>query len=260
MNQLRLGCVSYLNTRPLVWGLEQAGDLKLLYRVPAELLELLLSGECDVALLPVIDYQRADDLAVVPGSCIGADGPVYTVRLFCRVPVKQVRRVYADVESHTSVALCRILLKCRYGVEPELTGDAAAEVDARLLIGDKVVCRAPADHPWQLDLADEWKSWTGLPFVFAAWMARKGTNVDGLPVRLEATMAEGLRHVDEIVEQDAAPRGWPREIAKPYLTQLLKFPLDLSANSPQRRAIELFHQKAHELGITRQCRPLELAW
>jgi chorismate dehydratase len=256
---IRIGCVSYLNSCPLVWGLDRHPDLEIRYAVPAALLGLLTAGECEVALLPAIDYQRADDLVLVPGSCIGADGTVYTVRLFSRVPVGRIRRLYADVESHTSVALCRILLKHVYGVEPEFTGDESAEVDARLLIGDKVVVRAPKDHPIQLDLADEWKRWTGLPFVFAGWMARRNTCLGDLPERLAAAMQQGLEHVDCIVKRDAIPRGWPAEVARDYLTRLLKFPIDLAPRSPQRQAIERFHALAYELGVVPRNRPIEIA-
>lgn len=254
---IRIGCVSYLNTTPLVWGLERAADLQLIYAVPAHLLGMLESGACDVALLPIIDYQRAADLVIVPGSCIGAYGHVHTVRLFSRVPIGQIRRLYADVESHTSVGLCRVILKHAYGIEPEFVQDTAA-VDAQLLIGDKVVVSAPAGYEQQLDLAEAWKSWTGLPFVFATWMAREGAQLDDLPKRLEIAMREGLINVDAIVAREAAARSWPADIAKDYLLRLLKLQLDLRPNSPQREAIDLFHRLVHQAGVTGQCRPLKV--
>src|SRR5512133_696711 len=145
MNTIRIACVSYLNTRPLVAGLDEVPGVKTSYAVPARLLDTLLADECELAILPVIDYQRADDLVMVPASCIGADGHVQTVRLFSRVPYDQIKSVSADVESHTSVVLCRILLKQVYGIEPEIVPSAVyGHCDARLLIGDKVVCNAPA--------------------------------------------------------------------------------------------------------------------
>jgi chorismate dehydratase len=257
---IRIGCVSYLNTTPLVWGLDRAADLQLLYAVPARLLGMIQSGECDVALLPVIDYQRASDFVLVPGSCIGADGHVHTVRLFSRVPIGQIGRLYADVESHTSIGLCRILLKHVYGIEPEFVQDTESRgcVDAQLLIGDKVVAAAPADHGYQLDLAEAWKRWTGLPFVFAAWMAREGTDLGDLPQRLEQAMRNGLEDVDAIVAREAAVRGWPADIAREYLLRLLRLEIDLSAGSPQRQAMERFHRLAHEEGVTNQCRPIRV--
>ena len=258
MSEIRVGCVSYLNSRPLVWGLDHTRGVKMLYKVPAKLLDLLVDGLCDVALLPVIDYQRAEGLMLVPPTCIGADGPVHTVRLFSAIPIGSIRRLYADIESHTSVGLCRILLSRVHGIEPDFIADPSASVDARLLIGDKVVCQAPPDHPFQLDLAAEWKRWTGLPFVFAAWIAREGAHLDGLVKLLDNALAEGMKNVEAIVAADALPRGWPAGLARDYLTHLLKFPIDLSAASPQRRAIELYHRYCHEMGITSQCRPLSV--
>ena len=254
----RLGCVSYLNAKPMVWGLDQAPAIEMKYGVPAGLLGLLQADGCDVALLPAIDYQRDRDLVMVPASCIGADGPVQTVRLFSRVPVNQVTRLYADVESHTSVALCRVVLRGVYGIDPEFVQDQSADVQARLLIGDKVVCQVPVGHSYQLDLADEWKRWTGLPFVFAVWMAKRGTRLGELPQMLMRAMEQGLLHVDEIVAADAVPRGWPAAVAQEYLTRLLKYSLDLSDNSPQRRALDRFYRLAFELGVTKQCRPIEV--
>lgn len=252
---IRIGCVSYLNTTPLVWGLEKAADLQLMYAVPARLLGMLEGGECDVAILPIIDYQRAEDLVIVPGSCIGADGHVHTVRLFARVPIKQICRLYADIESHTSVGLCRIVLKHVYGIEPVFVEDTSG-VDAQLLIGDKVVVNPPAGSEYQLDLAEAWKKWTGLPFVFAAWMARRGAQLGDLPQRLEAAMHQGLANVDTIVAREARPRGWPTDVARDYLVRLLKLEIDLSPNSHQRQAIELFHRLLHEAGVTNRCRQL----
>lgn len=252
---VRIGCVSYINSRPLVWGLDSDPAVKVLYRVPAMLLDTLLAGECDIALLPMADYQRADDLVVVPASCIGADGHVYTVRLYSRVPFAQIRRLYLDSESHTSVALCRIILKHRYNCVPEIVPDRK-DAEAILLIGDKVVNDAPKDAEWELDLAHEWKNWQGLPFVFATWMCRASADIGDVAERLQRARVEGCRHIEEIVAADAPSRRWPAEVARYYLKHLLKFELDLSGQTPQRRAIELFHRLAHEMGLLERCRPL----
>lgn len=258
MAVVRLGCVSYLNTRPLVWGLEREPALKLDFHVPARLLEQLTGGRCDVVLAPIIDYQRVEGLALIHATCIGADGPVYTVRLYAKVPLREIRRLYADVESHTSVALCRVLLKEEFGIEPAFVEDPAADVDARLLIGDKVAREAPRDCQWEWDLAEAWKRRTGLPFVFAAWMTREGTEIGDLAWRLRQAREQGMTHVQEIVREEAARRGWPEETALTYLTRLLRFDLDLSENSPQRRAIELFFRRCRDAGILPQCRPIRV--
>src|SRR5687767_13713672 len=155
---LRLGSVSFLNATPLIYGLEDSRDLDLSLDVPSRLLEGLREGRYDVALLPVIDYQRMDGLRLLTSGGIGCDGPTLTVRIFSPVPIAEVRVLACDTDSHTSVALARVLLAECYGVSPEFVPlDRARRIDqptATLLIGDKVVCQEPRDLPHQLDLGE----------------------------------------------------------------------------------------------------------
>src|SRR3954471_18906127 len=112
--KLRVGSVSFLNAKPLIYGLDGATDLELSLEVPSRLLEGLRRGELDVALLPVIDYQRMPGLCVVPSGGIGCDGETLTVRVFSRRPVAEIRRLACDTDSHTSVALARVIFAERY--------------------------------------------------------------------------------------------------------------------------------------------------
>src|SRR6266478_2379165 len=107
---LRIGSVSYLNAKPLIYGLENEPDLSLILDVPSKLLPGLRDKRFDIALLPVIDYQRLDGLKIVPSGGIGCDGPTLTVRIFSRVPIERIRTLACDTDSHTSVALARIIL------------------------------------------------------------------------------------------------------------------------------------------------------
>src|SRR5688572_29426094 len=157
---IRLASVSYLNARPLIYGLDREADLSLSLDVPARLIESLRSGSCDVALLPVIDYQRLPGLKLVPAGGIGCDGQTLTVRLFSRTPIDQIDTLACDPESHTSVALARIILAERYNRTPEfidLYKASGRSGEARLLIGDKVICDEPAGFEHQLDLGFAWK-------------------------------------------------------------------------------------------------------
>src|SRR5689334_5418219 len=115
----RVAAVSFLNAKPLIWGLEEDSDIQLLLDVPSKLVDLLQAGHADVALLPVVDYQRVDGLTIVPAGGIGSDGPTLTVRIFSRVPAPQIRTLGCDPDSHTSVALARVLLGQRFGASPE---------------------------------------------------------------------------------------------------------------------------------------------
>src|SRR5262245_28204072 len=116
---LRLASVSYFNATPLNYGLSEAEDLRLSLEVPSKLIDLLRDGDVDVALLPVIDYQRLDGLCVIPAGAIGCDGPTLTVRIFSPSPIDQIESLACDPESHTSVALARIVLAERFGIRPD---------------------------------------------------------------------------------------------------------------------------------------------
>ena len=116
---LRIASVSYLNARPLIDGLDGNADYKLLLEVPAKLIDLLRDDLADVALLPVIDYQRMDGLCIVPAGGIGSDGQTLTVRIFSKTPIEEIRTLACDIESHTSVALAKIVLAEHFGIRPE---------------------------------------------------------------------------------------------------------------------------------------------
>ena len=248
---IRLGSVSYLNAKPLIYGLDEADDIELSLDVPAKLIGGLREGRFDVALLPIIDYQRLDGVRVIPSGGIGCDGPTLTVRVFSQVPVEQVRTLACDTHSHTSVALARVIYAEAYGVTPRLvpldTDDPAADprAEARLLIGDKVVCEEPSGFPHQLDLGEAWKRLTGLPFLFAAWVARSGVDLGDLPERLAAAKVAGLADVDGIVRRHAVPRGWPPDLARRYMTDYLKY----DVGPRQLEAVRLFHALAFKHGM-----------
>ena len=118
MPRFRVASVSFVNARPLICGLEREANVDLQLAVPSALLELLETGRADVALLPIIDYQRTRDLVLIPAGGIASDGPTLTVRIFSRVPIPQIRGLACDPDSHTSVALARIILAHRYGLRP----------------------------------------------------------------------------------------------------------------------------------------------
>ena len=245
---LRVGSVSFLNAKPLIYGLDAARDLRLTLDVPSRLLTGLLEERYDVALLPVIDYQRMPGLRLLTSGGIGCDEPTLTVRIFSPVPVERICELACDTDSHTSVALARVVLSKLYGIKPrfiDLAAGARRDDTALLLIGDKVVCEEPQGLPHQLDLGEAWKRLTGLPFVFAAWIARAGIDLRDLPGRLELAKGDGLSHLDEIVARHAVPRGWPADVARRYLAEHLKF----DVGPDQLRAIRLFHQYAGEEGL-----------
>ena len=250
---LRIACVEYFNTKPLIEGLDTDASIRLSLAVPAKLIDSLSlpiddALAADVALLPTIDYPTLPGLRMIPAAGIGCDGPTLTVRLFARVPIDQVDRVACDVESHTSVALAKILFAKLWNTSPTFVPGTEAnggEREARLLIGDKVICEPPADMPHQVDLGDAWKQLTGLPFVFAIWTARPNVELGDLPAKLEAAKQRGLAGAEDLVKRYAVPRGWPADVALAYVTRYLKYDI----GERQLEAIRRFHAYADELGL-----------
>jgi chorismate dehydratase len=249
---LRVGSVSFLNAKPLIYGLDEVAGVELGLEVPSKLLDGMRRGRYDVALLPVIDYQRMEGLRLLTSGGIGCDGPTLTVRIFSPVAIEQIKTLACDTDSHTSVALARVILAETYGVRPEFVpltslreGQAAADV-AKLLIGDKVVAQEPPRSlmPHQLDLGEAWKELMGLPFLFAAWMARDGIELGDLPRVLSLAKEAGLAHVDQIIAREAAPLGWPQAVARRYLTEHLRF----DVGAAQLEAVEEFHRLAFKHG------------
>lgn len=253
---LRVGSVSYLNAKPLIHGLDRDPAVGLQLAVPAMLLQGLRTGEYDVALLPAIDYQRMTDSLIVPAGGIGSDGPALTVRIFSKTPIEQLTQLACDIESHTSVALARIILAERFGIQPdfvEFAHQSGQTAQAMLLIGDKVVLHEPLDMPHQLDLGEAWKDLTGKPFVFAVWTTRAGVQLGNLPSLLADAKTRGLADLDSIVTHQAVPRGWPADVAMKYLSVHLKYdvgPIHLDA-------IRLFHELAAKHLVIRSVRPLK---
>lgn len=252
-----VAAVSFLNARPLIDGLENEPGLRLLTAVPSRLLEVLLGRRAGIALCPVIDFQQADtDLCIVPVGAIGSDGATHTVRVFSSVPIAEIDSVRVDGDSHTSVALLQVVLDAANGRLPRLAtiGDEPGAPQALLLIGDKVVTHAPdpGRYPHQLDLGQAWKELTGLPFVFATWLAHRGDDLGSLPSALARRRRDNLHRIREIVAAHA--EGWPADLATRYLTDILRYEI----RDRELEAVELFWQRCRALGLIERLRPLEL--
>lgn len=290
MAKVRLGAVSFLNSRPLVAGLEARGDVALRYDVPAALPQLLDSGAVDAALVPVIDVIRSGGgYRVVSDACIACDGETMTVRVFSQDPPDRIRTLWVDGDSHTSVALASVLWRELYGRELELRaleggGKALDAFPAVLLIGDKVVDPRRGSFAYEVDLGGAWRQLTGLPFVFAVWAAQAGRQ-GGLPegaasspYRLDrdttdrpgtvagrasrvdlfdllgAARDAGVRAAEELARLEGPRHGWPAELARRYLTRCLKFRLT------QRclEGVSLFARLCAQAGLTAP--GPEIAW
>jgi chorismate dehydratase len=259
-----LGCVGYLNAKPLIEGLQGRPDPIVRFDVPSRMLSLLESNQVDVALCPVIDYYRCRlPLAVLPVGGIGCRGATLTVRLFSRVPFESVTRVHVDCDSHTSVALLKVIWFQRYGrglVTVPLGGAAPrrppVDPEAVLLIGDKVVTDQPAEdrYPYQLDLGQAWHELTSLPFVFAVWMCHRDAELGDLPRLLASQRDHNARCIGPIADRHAAEHGWDAGLARHYLGRLIRY----EVGAEELAAIGRFAEMAHALGLVGDPIPLRI--
>jgi chorismate dehydratase len=250
--KFRVGAVNYLNTKPLVYRLERlAPRAELVFDLPSRLADGLADGRFDVALIPSIEFFQDPDYRIVSDACIACRGPVLSVKLFSRVSADQIRTLALDEGSRTSVALSRILLKERFGLEPILeplpigaTLDDT-KADAVLLIGDRAI-HSPAGRFVEVwDLGDEWCRWSELPFVFAMWTARAGVDFDGLDVALGEARDLGVAHIDQIAAAEAAALGLTGPQCAAYLRDHLYFFL----GSREQRGLKLFYDRAVAMGL-----------
>ena len=249
---LRIGAVNYLNTKPLVYGLEQMvphGEVS--YDLPSRLADSLASEQLDIALVPSIELADHPEWRVVSNACIGCLGPVLSVKLLFRKAPSEVHTLALDEGSRTSAVLAQILLNELHGVRPELTslpigdGPETTLADAVLVIGDRAIQSDDSRYVEVWDLGDRWCRWSELPMVFAMWVARPGVLVDEASAAFEAARDAGNAHLGEISAQQAELMKLPVELIENYLCKNLYFHL----GQQQLRGLELFYQHAYNLGL-----------
>jgi len=245
---VRLGAVSYLNAEPHVHGLEGDPGFRIERDLPSRVARRLHAGEVDLGIIPSIEYAFGP-YAIVPGAAIASRGPVRSVCLFHRGPLERVRRVALDTSSRASAALVRVLLRERLGRDPQYVPmgpglvDMLAVADAALLIGDRALDQE-GELP-RLDLGEEWLRLTGLPFVFAFWAGRAGAVNPAGVRRLQAALADGRAHADQIAERQA--RGVPgrAERYRGYLRENIVFEL----GEQEQAGLREFYRRAHALSL-----------
>lgn len=259
MTALRLGAVSYLNTKPLVYGLDAYPDqFAVRFDVPATCAALLHEGRVDLGLIPAIEYLQ-DEYFIVPDVAIASDGEIASVAVFTRVPIDKVQTLALDISSRTSVALTRVLCAKRWGIAPSLTPadpdieKMLAKADAALVIGDPALRIDPGrHHATKIDLGSEWQALTGLPFVYAMWTGRRGAASTEHCRALQAARDRGVAHVAGIA-RDVANGDAEREAqALHYLRDNLKYGL----GEREAQGLRRFHELAAEIGLVPALQPL----
>jgi chorismate dehydratase len=268
MDRLRVSAISFLNTVPLMWDFDH-GELRREFRVdytiPSACAEALRLGEADIGIVPVAAYASIPDLVVIPDIAIAARGPVRSIRLFCKVPLEEIKTVAADTSSRSSVALLKVLFSEFYGLEPEFVPMTPAlqpmlqRCDAALVIGDPaLLAQGTTEYLW--DLAEEWVKFTGKPFVFAFWAVRKKALRSEQEARRVVEAFQTSRdHGLEAENLETSAREWsnrlglkPEEIVQ-YLTENIYYRLD----SECQQGMDLFFRMAAQGGILPQAPQIE---
>lgn len=245
--RIRIGAVSYLNTRPLLFGLKRSGlmdRVDVVEAYPARVASMLLNDEVDVGLVPVAIIPQLKESHIITDYCIGADGEVASVAIFSEVPLEKVEKILLDYQSRTSVNLAKVLLKEYWKQKPALE-DARKDFRSHIsgttggvVIGDRALEQLKIS-PYYYDLGTAWKQHTGLPFVFAAWVANKRLPEDFQDAFNRAN-AYGISHIEEVV---AAEKPYPTYDLTDYYTRNISYRLD----DAKRKGLALFLQKLQEL-------------
>ena len=237
--KIRVGAVSYLNTKPLLYGIENSPvieEISLVSAYPARIADMLLADEIDIGLVPVTVIPLLREYHINTRFCIGCDGPVASVCLFSAVPLEEIERVLLDYQSRTSVVLAEILFQKHWKLSPKFESADADFLNrisgktAAVVIGDRAL-ELRNSSAFVYDLGEAWKQMTGLPFVFAAWISNKPLN-PGWIERFDHANAFGLQHIPEAVSSEPPH---PIDLFT-YYTDFLSYEL----TDEKRKGLELF--------------------
>ena len=250
---IRLGAVTYLNARPLVYGLGRSERFDIRYDIPSECARLLHAHETDLGLIPSIEYLRGPaPYALVPGPAVTSHGRVASVAIYTRRDAKDIRTIAMDTSSRTSVALATVLLKRRFGVTAEpapMAPDLEAmltRADAALIIGDTALF---LDHAAagarKIDLGEEWRAETGLPFVYACWTGWPGALDRADVALLQQARDAGVAQSDAVAAEYYPDDTERQAAARRYLRDNIRYFL----GDEELEGLRTFYRYASELGL-----------
>jgi chorismate dehydratase len=287
--KLRISIVQYLNTAPLVWGFTHGplrGKYELSFTVPSQCAEALRTSAADVAIIPAIEYQRIEDLVVLPDLAIASKRRVLSLLLLSKTPIEQARRIALDRSSRSTQTLTRILCAEHWKIAPQFVdadpdlGAMLRDADAALLIGDPAlrlsleidgetwnspsggyVCEgryagigdAPDLHVY--DIAEEWRRMTNRPAVLAFWAAHPAVVTPEMIEDFRSSRRYGLAHLKDICAWASRDLHLPAVLLKRYLCDNIDFSLD----AENRGGLELFYRCAAKLGLIPEPRAVEWA-
>jgi chorismate dehydratase len=289
LRKLRISVVQYLNTAPLVWGFTHGrlhGKYELSFTVPSLCADALRSGAVDIAIIPAIEYQRMDDLVILPDLAIASQNRVRSLLIVSRKPIGEARSIALDRSSRSTQAFTKILCDRKWKIAPEFfemaphADSMLQRADAALLIGDpalrlcvglaaaarrgasgELICSAASagisstETLHVYDVVEEWRKMTNLPAVMAVWAARSEAVNAEVIEDFQKSRDFGLQHVDDISQQAAAELKLPLEELKLYLTENIDFTL----GEANLRGLNAYFRFAAQLGLIPGMRPIAIA-
>lgn len=230
---VKISAVNYWNTIPFQYAihrhLSMDNRFEISWDIPADCAVKLRDDEVDIGLIPVAFLPKVKGSHRIVDYGIAADGPVYSVALYSQVPLEQIETIVLDYQSRTSVRLCRILCEKYWGITPDFTAAEpgfelkGSNRTAVVVIGNRTF-GLERHYAYKWDLAEEWKNWKGLPFVFAVWAANKPIPKD-IVAALNEVFEWGLNHIAESIEWKAQSTALPDSILE-YLTENIHFRID----------------------------------
>jgi chorismate dehydratase len=244
--KIRVAAVKYLNTKPLIYGFEQGmmkEEIELITEIPASIADMLINDDVDLALVPVAIIPLLKEYHIISDYCIGCDGEVASVCLFSDSPLEEIGTILLDYQSRSSVGLLKILLKEHWKISPKLiNGEENYEekivgTTAGLVIGDRAfIQRKKSKYIYDLGIA--WKELTGLPFLFAAWIANKKLEENFIN-NFNKANTEGFKHLPDIIEAN----NFQEYSLEKYYEENISYKLD----NQKIKAMDLYFTKIKEL-------------
>ncbi len=234
MSKIKISAVSYTNTKPFIYGIMHSAiidKIELSLDIPSDCAAKLIANQVDIGLIPVAAIPHVPNANIVADYCIGSVGAVNSVFLFSNVEVSEIKTVKLDAQSRTSNNLAKVLLKFHWKKEVEFITDADAETDAIVLIGDRTFGKQK-EYAFSYDMGQEWMNFTGLPFVYAAWVANKTIPqefIDEFNKALSLGLSSRVLVLKELPKRDDID-----------LEDYLLHKLDFELSDAKRKALDLF--------------------
>lgn len=227
---MRVAAIKYLNTLPLIYGLQRNPDHELILETPSSCFNRLIRKEVDVALIPVFGTQIHQEVRAINGIGIASEKRTESVLLFSLKSISEIQTIATDPASLTSVNLLKIILRRKYGINPEFVTledtdlvRALKKIDAVLIIGDAAIL-ANKENARRWDLASEWNDFTGLGFIFAVWGALRPLEVEEQGV-FRRSLLDGLNSMDLIIQEGQKMNSVDIEFLKRYYNHDLHYQL-----------------------------------